>query len=407
MTLLRRTRCILVAGLAASAALGSAQTGYEVRLENATTTGALAILQTTAEREGIRVAEGGDILATFRYWPEAEYARRFYQERLGLPLVVRQTTATAAMTAGRVADVPKRVFALDVPSVDEAPDHRTDDNQGLLDSTEASLEGMEKTAAITYLSGKLSEQRPTDPVYGWLLTKRGIAYLQKGDYDAAMQDLRQVAEGRVAATKVDRVKAMRRVAWSLHAQRKHVDAFKAYDELEGFSRHDATRATARVEKCGIVMELARSAKGTLDDTQAAMREALNDIPVDQKRQRGTIALMDLECDYYSERFALAAEKAEQWLLQYDDQLRDTYMCLTVAGLAYHNMGDAVNGDRCLLAIQDLPEPTSDQDRFGSKGKVWDMKARALSWLTHYANQRGDAAKAEKYWLLLKQRKGPE
>ncbi len=128
---------------------------------------------------------------------------------------------------------------------------------------------------------------------------------------------------------------MRRMAWIYHQVGEPAHAYKAYDELERFSASPYMKAVARVEKCGIHMEYARSEKGTLAECRPIYEAALAEISTEHKRQRGTIELMYLETYFYERNYPEAIRLAEQWLVNYDDQLRDKYMVLQV--LVYHTV----------------------------------------------------------------------
>jgi tetratricopeptide (TPR) repeat protein len=378
--------------------IGMSHAAYQVTFDTDLPDETIAKIETVLKSKGWpRRARMG--IGPFEYWPEAAYVKRVLEQETGARVGIWRVDAPA-----KRINVPKKIFDIKESAVTEVPDYKLDDRESLLEQLEQTLSDLERTQQIVQISLNLDDVSTSDPLRGWLLTKRGTLYLQRGKYEFAMADFKVVAEGKVAATRSDRVKAMRKFAWCLHRTKDLVGAYKAYDELENFSRDAATKATARMEKCGILMELARSGeKGTFDECRRAFAAALAEIDPSCEFERSTIALMDLQTYYYEGRYEQCLAKISDWLKTYPNQLRNKYMCLMFAAHANEALERFDESDQALLSILELPEPTTDAERFGSNGEVWDMKARALGWLAYYAEQRGDYEKAVYYTELLKQR----
>jgi hypothetical protein len=120
-------RAIVVCFAASTSTL---QAAYVVRLESHDSSAAIALLEDAAGREGIRLtATAQGVLRAYNYWPEAEYARRQFTERLGLGLKVAATTDPAALgPVSDVADGLEPVIRTDVASV-ELPDPTGDEDR--------------------------------------------------------------------------------------------------------------------------------------------------------------------------------------------------------------------------------------------------------------------------------------
>jgi tetratricopeptide (TPR) repeat protein len=254
----------------------------------------------------------------------------------------------------------------------------------------------DKIGARSAMKALIEMSEPTDPRKGWGYTQLGILDISEGKYKSAVEALRNAAEARVAVTRVDQVKAMRRIAWIYHTIGERAHAYKAYDELERYSGSDYMKAICRVEKCGILMEYARSEKGTLAECRQAFELALSQIPQEDARERGTIELMNLESYFYEGNYAEALRLGDAWLTSYDAQLRDKYMVLQFMATASDRTGDLERSKTLAAQILELPEPTDPWDQFGSGGSTWDMKERILAGMKASAHERGDAA-TEQYW----------
>lgn len=324
---------------------------------------------------------------------DAVYAADLLREENGTP--VRVAKSPKEMGQKSEAVLPN-VFS---PKVDGQLARQLDalpDNDSVSSEICGLLREGRKAEGHAALEKIMQTASNADPLKGWAYTKRGIEALVDGDYELAEKHLRVAAEARVGVTRQDQFRAMRRVAWILHHQGKKGEAWKAYDEAEAFASKPETKAYAIVEKCGIEMELARSAKGTLADCRNSYAEALKKVPEKCARQRGTIELMNLETWYYERQYDVTVKLADAWLARYPDQVRDKSMCLFMRASALHYLGRAVEAEESLMAVLDIPETGNPWDSFGAKGEAWDMKERALSTLKEFASARGDAKMAA-FW----------
>ena len=119
----------------------------------------------------------------------------------------------------------------------------------------------------TYIEEQIKNCSETSPLYGYLLTRRGIYLLLKAQYDEAIKSLMPVCQGTILARKLDRIKSMKRVAWVEHRKGNRVKAYQAYREIEGCSGSELVKAQCRAEIAGLLLELSECEKGSLKETR--------------------------------------------------------------------------------------------------------------------------------------------
>jgi tetratricopeptide (TPR) repeat protein len=160
-------------------------------------------------------------------------------------------------------------------------------------------------------------------------TSRGAALLSLADHEVrdkrraeALQHQLAVARGTVASTHHIRIKACWDAARSLHALGRRLEAYQAYTELVCVVEQPVDRAACEVQRVGLLMELALSAKGNMTDVRSAARSALEIIPPDQgdtmKKMRSTVSLIAAESFPKENRFEEGIAPLEQFLADWKD-----------------------------------------------------------------------------------------
>ncbi len=234
------------------------------------------------------------VVGRYRVFVDAQIAKDDVRQRTGREVFIRAipaaqgavyTDATAAIapffknqSGERVASAPEslkgntayeRLEALDTPG--------------------------NKEAYAAALRAELPGLSDTNPLKGYVLTNLGIVEIIAERYDAALELLRPVADGDVAAAKAHRVMAMRRVAWITHWQKNdRLAAYRAYRELEKFSGSESVKSLCKVECAGLLMELAESGKGTHEEVRAEIAKDLAEIPQTDAKNRAVLELMNTE-----------------------------------------------------------------------------------------------------------------
>ncbi len=246
--------------------------------------------------------------------------------------------------------------------------------------------------AKPHLENVVAALGDTDPRKGWAMTRLGVMALLERDYDLARSHFLPVVDGKVAARPLDRIKAMRRVAWTYHHQGDRLTAYRAYREMERFTGRDLVRAIARVECAGLLMEMAREGKvGSLPESRRECLKVLETAPVRFRQQRACAASMHFETYYFEENYAKCTELAEQLIVDYPDVKRDLSSVLLMAGVAYARMvryDDAIR----LLKQQVAMKLGGPEDRFYHH----DLQNYGVRWLAWCYRANGDIENAE-YW----------
>ena len=402
MALLKDTTVALLLILAA---IPTAHAAYELRVSEGIPDSRLSQVQSVLVKKDWDMPVGRTIGA-FAYWPEAAFAREALERDGGIGVSIHQADSNPTSIT-----VPRGIFVINEASFSEWPDYQLDDQKTKMDAIERKLDGLSRQEQVLQLSDVLTQTETSNPLCGWLHIKRGSAWQYLGKYDAAMNGYKDVINGRTAATRDDRLSAIRKFAWCMHQDKNLVLAYKAYDEMEKITAQGGTTATATalMEKCGILLELAKgdpksaniqTMRGTYDDCRKACSDALAKIDPAIEAERSTIALIHVETFYYEKKYEDCLAAIADWLETYPNSLRNKYMVLNFAGLTYEHLDKPAEREETLLTMLYLPEPQSDSERYSADGVIWDMKERALQWLIQLAKRDQDDKKIAQYEEML-------
>ena len=396
---------ITIALLLVLASIPAAHAAYEVRVTEAIPDSRLPQVQSVLVKKGWDIPAGRTI-GYFAYWPEAAYAKEGLERDGGIGVSIHYADSKPTSIT-----LPRGIFEIKEASFSEWPDYRLDDQKSRMDAIELKLDGLSRQEQVLQLSDALSQTETSNPLCGWLHIKRGSAWQYLGKYDAAMSGYKGVIEGTTAATRDDRLSAIRKFAWCMHQDKNLVHAYRAYDEMEKITAQAGTTATATalMEKCGILLELAKGdpksanikiMRGTYEDCRKACSDALAKIDPSIEAERSTIALINMESYYYQKKYEDCLAAIADWLETYPNSLRNKYMVLNFAGLTYEHLDKPAEREETLLTMLYLPEPQSDSQRYSADGVIWDMKERALQWLIQLAKRDKDDKKVAQYEEML-------
>ncbi|MCD6384326.1 SPOR domain-containing protein [Candidatus Sumerlaeota bacterium] len=230
----------------------------------------------------------------------------------------------------------------------------------------------------------------TNPHKGWAMTRLGVIALQSGEYAKARSYFLPVVNGRVSARPLERIKAMRRVAWTYHIEGDRLTAYRAYRELERFTGSELVRAIARMECAGLLMEFARCGKGSLADCRRECQKVLASTPTRFKKQRATAELMYMESYYFEQDYEQCIELSEDFFRSYSDCIREYSAGLCMVAQAYGRMRRYDESINLLLKLRALNIPP--EERFYH----FDLQKWAVRWLVWNYDCKGDHARAN-YW----------
>jgi tetratricopeptide (TPR) repeat protein len=166
------------------------------------------------------------------------------------------------------------------------------------------------TAYRSALLAELPNHAPADPLAGYIHVNLGSLDMRDQSYDSALAHFWLVANGEIASAAAHRVMAMRRIAWIIHnVQGDRLRAYQAYSEIERFTGSEAVRATCLTERAGLLMELARSSKGQIEESRDLCERALTVLSESQAQPRALLRLMRMETFAHEGRDDVALAEA--------------------------------------------------------------------------------------------------
>jgi tetratricopeptide (TPR) repeat protein len=141
-----------------------------------------------------------------------------------------------------------------------------------------------------------------DPQRADAMLDLAFDHAARGEHEAALELRRAVATGRVATDPTTRLQACWETACSLYStQDRREEAYRAFWELRSMDRGAPARAQSAVFQVALLMELARSGKGSMQDCRRAAERWLSEIPQSGQpflQNRATLELMHLETFFH-------------------------------------------------------------------------------------------------------------
>ncbi|MBN1477106.1 tetratricopeptide repeat protein [Candidatus Sumerlaeota bacterium] len=206
----------------------------------------------------------------------------------------------------------------------------------------------------------LDQVEDDDPITGYALVNLAILDIASGERDAALARLLPVANGEVASAASHRVMAMRRVAWLLHNHSvDRLRAYQAYTELERFTCSESLRGICVRDRAGLLMELALSNIGTLEECRDLCELGLAAVAPDQTQTRAVLRLIAMETLAHQMRHSEALDEATALAadLEGDPQVeREWWMSRIWIGRCAADLGDwALARETARSILDEAPE----------------------------------------------------
>lgn len=332
------------------------------------------------------------LLGEAEYYVDALLCARHFENSYGIPsqVVAIDNTEGELDLAGIGGPMPTR-FQCRENHMSEVPDSALPEADPLVEQLESLQQSNDTAAYRLALMNAIHTLPDADVRKGYAITRKGILELLERNFDDALLWLGRVANGEVAARRLDRNKCMRRVGWILHQQGKRLEAYQAYRELERFTENELVRAMVRVECAGLLMELARhEGIGSLAECRRECQKMLEVTDEQYRQERATAELMFLETFYYEGRNEIAASLADSFVMKYPDRPRELSMALLFQACAHKGLGNYEQSKAALLKVLTTEWPEDPGESWGSSGHRWDMKRKAADFLKKYATQFEDA-----------------
>lgn len=267
------------------------------------------------------------------------------------------------------------------------------------------LSKLDVTGSLDAFRKALLDQRREiatgDPLAGYIELNLGIQQLTAGNYDEALKHFWSIAHGHVTATRSHYEMALRRIAWITHKKRDRLEAYKAYSELQARAQMEPIRATCMVERAGLAMELAESAKGTHAELRDLISTVTAQIPKHYRKEHALLELMHLEsfARQPARDYRRAAQLGEEFIVRHTDPestVPEREMAAAVFQTA-HFQRLAGNQNRALQLYETVLTryPVHVESFAGHH-----PHSEALIGLAHIARQVGDEVQKDRIRALI-------
>jgi len=209
-------------------------------------------------------------------------------------------------------------------------------------------------------------------------------------------ELLPIANGEVQASQAHVARARMNIGHSYQYRRggQNLAALQSYTEaLEVAEPGSVEEAECLVERAALLMQLARSGKGTMEEVRRACRIAERRIAPERNKFRATAALMNAETLLIDKRWeeGLAALQAIQ--NQYRQQRREHLAATLMSGVALLHLNRTAEAEGVFRQM--LATPVDTKDQFFSVQKPGGYHSDAALWLAHIAYRRGDEVEAQR------------
>jgi hypothetical protein len=286
----------------------------------------------------------------------------------------------------------KKLIALDSPSSVEKVSDLSDPAFKEVEKIIAESDTNEAISQIKFMQANRSDD---DPVKGVMELR--VAYLncRKGDKDTAKEHFKRIANGDVAAPKETQVEAAGRLARIFHSKKDRKSAYECHQMIaELTTPGEPLHSEALKALGGLMMELARSDKGTLKECQVFYQNALEDIPAEHVESRAIIGLMYAESFYYDGDYDRSIQECKAYLEDATLPLRERATCLLFLGLAYHQQGDNELAKVTLLECTSLELGPKDHWKH-----IPNIRKHAAVWLKTLAEREGNQEDIDRFTRL--------
>ncbi|MBN1902954.1 hypothetical protein JW926_16645 [Candidatus Sumerlaeota bacterium] len=238
-----------------------------------------------------------------------------------------------------------------------------------------------------------------DPKKGWLTMRLAYLKCREKDKETAQQIFQEIAEGKVKASPEARIEAMLRASNIIYSKKERIKAYRAFKEIYQMAEDPQQKAESLLQISGLMMELARSAKGTLEEARIFMENALEEVPESNVRIRATIKQMHMEAWYYEDNYSNCITEGEAMLeTQQDMPLKIIATCRIFLGLAYANKNDSDYDAAARNLKEVLALPLGPNDNWKA---IPDLKKHSLVWLITLSERFGRNQEAEEWKKTMK------
>lgn len=165
---------------------------------------------------------------------------------------------------------------------------------------------------------QIASDYSTAPLAGEANMRMAYLALANGGNDTgALKMFLKVASGEIPSTSEARIESMIRCAALYHRAHDLATAASAYDTIAKSTSNQEIQAFAKMQKAGIILELARNDKATYERVRETCLDVLDNYPDANRQTRSTAALMHLESYCYEHDFETAYSLKEKYSEEFE------------------------------------------------------------------------------------------
>lgn len=261
---------------------------------------------------------------------------------------------------------------------------------GAIDSVRARLQGKPKEDL-----GRILAEEPEANTAGETETQNLV------------EALRPVADGDMPASLREACRARIAIAhlWHYGGKRRWLTAYHCYGEALSLAvPGSAEEAECLLQRAALLMELAKSGLGTMEECRRGCRLVAERVPEGNLRARAVAALMHAEALFEEERYSEALDEFLALPDRWPTQRREVAAALVYGGIAAQRLKQS---DLATYLLQKAVEiDVEGAEFFQWRGKPRDAKRDAARWLAHIYARQGNATEARKWGDFVRTRPAP-
>lgn len=342
-------------------------------------------------------AKGADVVVVgpFETYAEA-HAATVYLRKNSFPdaFVVKDSTSSSPAANATLAESLPNPIRSTQSSRAAAVDTTNDSRRVAVWST---ITAGRRDEAATQLLALDASTASDDPIKGWVSLKLAYLAISRGERGVSKMYFERVANKGVCASPQEQAEALLRLAYVAHGEKDRPEALRLFGIVAGAADDPEIRAEATVNMGGIIMELARSGKGTLEESRQWLTARAQSMKEPYPHHSARLALMAGETYYHEKNFVASIAAMDRLLVEYPQApMLEKATANLFLGLCYFKLKDSVNGEKHLATI--LTMPLGEKDRWATSP---DMKVRALGWLIELHARDENVAARDYYIGILK------
>ena len=216
--------------------------------------------------------------------------------------------------------------------------------------------------------------------------------------------LQPIADGDASTSRSEICRARVAIAhaWHYGGVRRWLTSYHCYGEALALADPGSPEeAECLLQRAGLLMELANSGLGTMEECRRACDLVRERVPVTDERAHSVAALMHAEAFFHDKRYEEALAESAEIERQWPDRRREIAMANVFAGLACERLNRLGDAEEYFKAVVDMRLQTDEL--FQWRGKRRDLVCDAARRLNYIAIVTEKHAEAKSWRKLLEDR----